>query len=49
LIGQRALPMIDVGDDAEVADKLRVGHGLQRLSLPGKSGPERITRSPAGG
>ena len=27
LVGQRALAVVDVGDDGEVADQLRVGHG----------------------
>ena len=49
LIGQCALPMIDVRNDAEIANKFRVGHGLQHLSPGRKPRWGRITRSTLAG
>src|SRR6185312_14420558 len=37
-VGQRALAVVDMGDDREIADQRQVGHLHSALLLPGEAG-----------
>src|SRR5262249_52791409 len=50
LVAEGALAVVDVGDDGEVADQLRVGHGGGcGSSSRGVRVPGRVAGSPRGG
>ena len=46
LVGQGALAVVDVGDDGEVADQLRVGHASPREAVRAGSSQGKAYQNP---